>query len=423
MRLGDLVLDVRPLRESRDFRYLFLARLVSLFGIGFTAVAVPVQVYRLTGSSLQVSLVSVAIVVPMLAGTLAGGALADRVDRRRLIVWARGGSVPVFLALALNAVADSPQLWAIYVCVAANSVLAGLSATALMAATPALVGRDQLAAAGALMAITAELGAIAGPSLGGVLIAAFGFTANYLLAAAATLVTTSLVALVRPLPRTGPPPSRPLRSITEGLRFALGSRVITGLLLIDLCIALFATPFALFPELAERTFNGSPGVAGLLYAAPAAGALVAAVASGWTGRVRRTGRFLVGATIAGGLAVMGFGLSAGVLWAALACLAVLGAADTTSEILRRSLLQHHTPDHLQGRVSSLWLAQTNIGPALGNFEAGLLARAVGPVAALVAGGAVCAVSAAGLAAGSPALRQASLRDAGSGDLPDPAPAR
>ncbi|MEU4804699.1 enterobactin transporter EntS [Actinosynnema sp. NPDC023587] len=420
MRLGDLVVDTTPLRQSKEFRYLFIARLVSLFGFGLTTVAIPVQIYDLTGSSLQVSLVSVVIMVPMLVGTLAGGVLADRVDRRKLILLARGSAVLVFALLSLNALLDPAQLWVIYLCAALNSVLNGLSATALMAATPAIVGRDQLASAGALMAITAELGAIIGPSLGGGLTAAFGLSANYALTGVATLVTTSLVAQIRPLPPTGPVDESPLRSIGEGLKFVARNRLIAGLLLIDVCVALFTMPFALFPEIAERVFSGGPGVVGVLYAAPAVGAMIAASASGWTGRVRHTGRYLVAATVACGLAVGLFGLSGGALWLALTALALLGAADTVSEILRRSLLQHNTPDHLQGRVSSLWLAQTNVAPALGNFEAGVLARLIGPVSAVAVGGALCVLSAGAVGAAMPSLRNASLHDPSADELAEDA---
>ncbi|GAA3883428.1 enterobactin transporter EntS [Saccharothrix violaceirubra] len=416
MRLGDLVVDVTPLRESREFRFLFAARLVSLLGFGLTTVAIPVQIYGLTGSSLQVSLVSVVIMVPMLVGTLAGGILADRMDRRKLIVPARGSAVAVFALLAVNTTFEHPQLWLIYLCAAVNSVLNGLSATALMAATPAIVGRARLAAAGALMAITAELGAIIGPSLGGVLTAGLGLAWNYGLTAVATLLTTLLVSRIRSLPPTGQPEESPLRSVVEGLRFVGRSRVIAGLLLIDFCVALFTVPFALFPELAERVFAGGPGIVGVLYAAPAVGAMIAAAASGWTDRVKHTGRYLVAATIACGVAVGGFGLSGGVLWSALVWLALLGAADTISEILRRALLQHNTPDHLQGRISALWLAQTNVAPALGSVEAGVLARLLGPVTAIAVGGALCVVTSAGVGAAMPALRESSLQDPSADEL-------
>lgn len=411
MRLGDLVIDVTPLRASRDFRFLFAARLVSVLGLGLTLVALPLQVWQLTRSSWQVGLIGVVNMVPMLVGTLAGGVLADRMDRRRLILLARGGAVVVFAALALNAMVDTPYLWVIYVCAAVNSILNGLSVTALMAATPALVGRAHLSAAGALMALTAQLGAIIGPSVAGGLTELAGLPWNYGLTAAATLVTTCLIAFIRPLPRTGGRPHEsPLQSIAGGLRFVAGNRLIAGLLLIDVCVAVFAMPFVIFPELTERVYGDGGTILGLFYAAPGVGAMVAALTSGWTGTVRHTGRYLAIATAGCGVAVAGLGLTSAHLWPALFFLAALGAADTTSEILRRSLLQHHTPDHLQGRISSLWLAQTNISPAVGGIEVGLAARVAGPATALVAGGVLCVVGSLAVAGTFRDLRDASLRD-------------
>ncbi|GGN84864.1 MFS transporter [Actinoplanes lobatus] len=421
MRLGDLVIDVTPLRTSRDFRFLFAARLVSLLGLGLTLVALPLQVWQLTHSSWHVGLVSVVNMVPMLIGTLAGGILADRMDRRKLILLARGSAVVVFAVLALNAAADTPYLWVIYLSAAVNSVLNGLSATALMATTPNLVGRDQLPAAGALMAITAELGAIIGPSVAGGLTELAGLSWNYGLTAVATFITTALIAFIRPQPPAGAEPDEsPLRSIAGGLRFVAANRLIAGLLLIDMVVVVFAMPTAIFPELTERMYGDGGTVLGLFYAAPGVGAMIAALASGWTGTVKHTGRHLIWATAACGLAVAGLGLTADWLWVSLFFLALLGAADTISEILRRSLLQHNTPDHLQGRVSSLWLAQTNVGPAIGSVEVALAARLAGPATALIAGGILCAAGAVAVGASSRELRDASLHDPSADDLLDAA---
>ncbi|MEV0895344.1 enterobactin transporter EntS [Actinoplanes sp. NPDC049802] len=423
MRLGDLVIDVTPLRTSRDFRFLFAARLVSLLGLGLTLVALPLQVWQITHSSWHVGLVSVVNMVPMLIGTLAGGVLADRMDRRRLILLARGSAVIVFAVLALNAAAPSPYLWVIYASAAVNSVLNGLSATALMATTPNLVGRDQLPAAGALMAITAELGAIAGPSAAGVLTEFAGLPWNYGLTAVATLVTTALIAFIEPQPPAGGDieEESPLRSIAGGLRFVASNRLITGLLLIDMVVVVFAMPAAIFPELTEKLYGDGGTVLGLFYAAPGVGAMIAALASGWTGTVKHTGRHLIWATAACGVAVAGLGLTADRLWAALFFLALLGAADTISEILRRALLQHNTPDHLQGRVSSLWLAQTNVGPAVGSVEVALAARVAGPAMALIAGGVLCAGGAVAVGAASRKLRDAGLHGPSADDLLEAAP--
>ncbi|SHE94143.1 enterobactin transporter EntS [Streptoalloteichus hindustanus] len=408
MRLGQMVIDVSPLRTSRDFRFVFAARVVSLLGIGFTTVALPVQVYDLTGSSLQVALVNLVLGAAMLVGTLVGGVLSDRFDRRSLILLGRGVAAVGFAALTANALLPSPQLWFVAVCAVVNGLANGVSGTALMAATPALVGRDQLAASAALVAATTQLGAVVGPAVGGLVIAGPGVAANYGVTAVGTLLTTVLILFLRPLPPTSSSGRRGSGSVAEGWRFVRRNPVIGGLLLVDVCAVVFAMPYALFPALATEHFHAGPAAVGLLYAAPAVGAVLGAVTSGWTGRIAGSGRALVVAVLGWGLAITGFGLSP-TLPVALALLAVAGFANIVSEILRRALLQHHTPGRLQGRVSSVWLAQTTVGPSLGNVEAGLLARFVAPPTAVVLGGLVCVAGVVLVSALFPGLRRASLR--------------
>ncbi|MCP2260041.1 MFS transporter, ENTS family, enterobactin (siderophore) exporter [Streptoalloteichus tenebrarius] len=408
MRLGQMVVDISPLRTSRDFRFVFAARVVSLLGIGFTTVALPVQVYDLTGSSLQVAMVNLVLGAAMLVGTLGGGVLSDRFDRRRLILLGRGVAAAGFAGLTANALLPHPQLWLVAVCAVVNGLANGVSGTALMAATPALVGRDQLAASAALVASTTQLGAVVGPALGGLVIAGPGVAANYGVTAVGTLLTVLLVFFLRPLPPTAVPGQRASGSVVEGWRFVRRNPVIGGLLLVDVCAVVFAMPYALFPALASEHFHAGPAAVGLLYAAPAVGALLGAVTSGWTGRVAGSGRALVVAVLVWGLAITGFGLSP-TLPVALALLAVAGLANIISEILRRALLQHHTPGRLQGRVSAVWLAQTTVGPSVGNVEAGLLSRFVAAPTAVVLGGLVCVAGVLLVAAAFPALRRASLR--------------
>ncbi|WP_157245134.1 enterobactin transporter EntS [Nonomuraea typhae] len=406
MRLGQLAIDLTPLRDSRDFRYVFAARVVSLLGIGVTGVALAVQVYTMTGSSFHVSLVSLALGGPLLAGTLGGGVLADRIDRRLLIVGSRALAGAGFALLAVNAFTPSPALWAIYACAGLIGLADGISETALMAAVPALVGRGKLTAAEALTSITTQVGTIAGPSLGGLLLAGPGFGACYAITCATTLVTTLLLLLLRPLRPDGPAArSHPLRSIAEGVRFARRDRVIAGVILLDLSGTLFATPYALFPAFAAERLGGDPAALGLLYSAPAAGALLAALASGWTGRVRRPGVVLLAAIGLWGVAIAGFGASAW-LPAMLAFLALSGVGQVISEVVAGAVIQSRTPDHLLGRVSSLWLTEATVGPALGNVVAGGLARVAGPGGAAVAGGLACVAGVAGLALAVPALRRA-----------------
>lgn len=421
MRLHHLVIDVAPLRSSRDFRFLFAARVVSLLGLGLSTVALPVQVYGLTGSSLQVAGVAAVLGGSALLATLAGGVLADRYDRRRLILLARGTAAVVFAVLALNAALSEPRLWVVYACAAANGGTA-VSNAALTAATPALVGRERLVAAGALVALSVEIGAVVGPTLAGVVLAGPGLSTGYALTSAASVVTVLLVGRIRRLPpeaAAGKGMAQVGRGIRDGAAFVVRDRTVGGLLLVDVFALVFALPYVLFPQLADEVFGGGPAVVGLLYSAPPAGALVAALVSGWTGHVRRAGCALVALVGVYAVAVLGFGACALLvergavapvagLVAGVGALAVAGAARMSSDVLRRGLLQAHTPDHLQGRVSSAWLAQVMLSPSVGGVQAGLAARLLGPALGITVGAAVCLAGTAVAALALAAVRRATL---------------
>lgn len=416
MRLGQLVVDTAPLRTSRSFRLVLVSRVIVLLSAGLLAVAVPVQVYALTSSSVQVGLVSASLGGGLLVGFLAGGVLADGLDRRCVIVASGIGITATFAILTLNAaVASGRQLAVIYVVTAVGGVIQGIGETALTAVAPSLVSPDQLAAASGLVAATSMLGSVIGPAAGGALIAGPGLAANYALAALMVAVATALLARLRLPQRAGAAPEGDdgphgldvVRSVVEGFAFVRRDPLIRGILLIDLCATVFGVPMALFPQLAEEQFGAGPELVGVLTTAPAVGALVGAVASGWTGRVRRPGRALVVSIMVLGASYVGFGLS-GHLALTLAFLALTGLADTISEILRRALLQFHTPDALQGRVNSLWLAQATSSTAFGGLSAGVGARILGPGGAMVAAGTLCVASAAALAGRLPELRGARL---------------
>lgn len=389
MGLRAVAMDLGPLRSSRDFRIMFWARVVALLGISLTLVALSIQVYDLTGSSLAVGMVNATAGSTLLVGTLAGGVLADRVERRLLLVVSRGGAALVFGALALNAVADDPRLWVVYACAAVLGGVDGTSETALTAIVPELVRAEELAAAGALTAITTQLGTIVGPTLAGAIIAGPGVALCYGITFAATVAQVALVRLVRRRPAPGGEHEHPLRAIREGLAFVRRSRVVAGLLLVDLCGVLFALPYAVFPEFAAEVFGGDPRTVGLLYSAPAVGAFLAALLSGWIGRHRRPGAALAGSVLVWGLAMAGFGASASVPLALL-FLGLAGVGMMFSEILQRALLQQHTPGRLMGRVSSFWLIEATVGPAAGSAVAGGVASVTGAAVAVVAGGLACA---------------------------------
>ncbi|GAB3578834.1 enterobactin transporter EntS [Amycolatopsis endophytica] len=391
-----LFIDLTPVRESRGFRVVFVARTVSLFGLGLSQVALPVQVFGLTGSSAQVGLVSLAMALALLCGTLLGGILADRGDRRTLIVRARTLAILAGVVLLVNAALPSPSLWALYLADVVNGFSGGLSSTVLMAVSPALVGRAQLPAAGALMTLTTQVGLIVSPSIGGLLIAGPGLAWTYGIAVAAAVCTAVTLRGLPKLPpaATGEEQRHPLHAMAEGLRYVVRTPVVFGLMVIDLFPMLLAMPNALFPAVAAERFGGDPAVTGLFYTAPAIGAMVAALTSGWTGSLRRPGWVLCGAIALWGLGVAGFGLSSAV-WLAVVLLAVAGFGDSVSEILRRALIQAHTPDALQGRVSSLWLSQATVGSAAGNTVSGFAGRFLGTGVTLVGGGVLCVAGALG----------------------------
>ncbi|WP_106397531.1 MFS transporter [Actinocorallia populi] len=412
MRPTGLAMDLSPLKESRDFRLLYAGFLGALIGTLMTTVAVAVQVYELTGSPLQIGLVGLARALPLVAGVLVGGVLADRLDRRLLMLATRLPLVAAAGALAVNALLPEPQVWVLYAATGLTGLLAGLGGPAMLAAVPALVGTGRLAAAGALTAASTQFAALLGPALGGVLVAGPGLAFCYAVDAAGLLLFSLALLFLRPLPPPageGPDAAAGVRrafgAIADGVRFVRGRSLILGLLLIDAAAMVFTMPQALYPVLADRHFGGGAAVVGLLYAAPALGALVGAVTSGWTGRAG--GHALIGAVLLWGVSLVGFGLSAN-LPLALMLLALAGLGDLVSETLRSALLQHGTPDELRGRVSALWMVQATVSPALGNAAVGLLAELTTPRSAIVIGGLVCLAATLAVAVAFPALRRASL---------------
>ncbi|MFC6013751.1 enterobactin transporter EntS [Nocardia lasii] len=370
-----IAIDLEPLRTSREFRTLFIARTISVFGIGFLVVALPIQVYGLTGSTATVATISTVIGVSALIGTLFGGTAADRYDRRTVIAGARGAATIGFALLAINAMLPDPHLWAIFVCAVIDGVAGGISATALIAATPGLIPRDKLAAAGALMALTSNLGSVAAPALGGVLIAALDVTANYWLAAAASLVTTVLIARLDRMVPDSTHGESPLRAIVSGFRFAFGHRVVGATMLVGFVTMLLSGWGVLVPAYVAEVLHGGERTVGVLFAAPAVGALLGTLTSGWTGSMRRGGQVIFAATLVSAAAFVGAGLlaSTAVLFLGLAA---HGVGRVVSDIARFAVVQGNTPDEFRGRVSGVWTAQVTVSVSVGAIVAGVVAGLV-----------------------------------------------
>jgi MFS family permease len=389
--LRRFLIDIRPLRASRDLRRLFFAQTVSMAGSQLAVVAVAFQVYSLTGSSLQVGAVSLAQLGPYVIGTLAGGALADSIDRRRVLVVVSLLLGVCSAGMAFNAAAGGgASVVAIYLVTALASGLAGVVSTATTAAVPSLVAKEDLTASFATMQVIDQVGMVAGPAAGGVLIAALGLPWLYGIDSLTFLWAAGFLWRITADTARSDSRDRRVRSVLDGLRYLRGRHVLQGAYLVDLCATVFGMPRAVFPALAHTVFHGGPVTLGVLYATPAAGALVGTLTSGWLAGIRRQGRAVLLAVTAWGAAITALGF-AKALWIALAVLVVAGWADVISAILRSTIIQTVVHDDYRSRVSGLQMAVVEGGPRLGDLESGALATAVSPQFSIVSGGLLCIV--------------------------------
>jgi len=380
-----LAVDLGPLRRYPAFRRLFIGQTISTFGSEIAAVAAPYQLYQLTHSTLQVGLLSLCELFPLLTLTIAGGAIADAVDRRRMLLITETLLALVALGFAANAALPEPRVWAIYVLTTLAMSVFSLGVAGMNTVIPRLVEPHELLTANAIENVYGSTTNVAGPAVGGLLIAVLGLKGAYLLDAATfagSLWSIWRLPPLRPLHDVERPS---LRTIKEGFRFVRVKPVLLGMFLVDSNAMLFGMPRALFPALA----GGKAGVLGLLYAAPYAGALAASVLSGWIRHVRRQGLVVAIAAAVWGVAIAAFGFSDETLWLALLMLAAAGAADNVSAVLRGTILWTVTPDHLRGRVSGIEFAQVAATPALGNVEAGLVASLTSVRFSIVSGGLAC----------------------------------
>ncbi|HWB57551.1 MAG TPA: MFS transporter [Gaiellaceae bacterium] len=404
--VGLATIDVGPIRRHRDYRLLFVGQGVSFFGSMITYVALPYQAYQLSGSSLVVGLLSLAELGPLLVTAFVGGALADAFDRRRLVQVAELSLALCAGLLALNATLDEPRLWVLFVVGAAMAGLDGIQRPPLEALTPRLVDRDELVAASALDSLRRNVGMVAGPSAGGILIATVGLPLTYGIDVATFVVSLLVLSVMRAVP---PPPGaeRPsLRGIVDGVRFAASRSELVGTYTVDILAMFFGMPLALFPAFAEE-FGGA-GALGLLYAAPSVGALVATVTSGWTGRVNRHGMAVVWAAAGWGAAIAALGLAPN-LALALLFLGLAGAADMVSGIFRSAIWNTTVPDHLRGRLAGIEQVSYSSGPLLGNVEAGVVAALTSVRVSIVSGGLLCIAGVAVAALALPGFRRYDAR--------------
>ncbi len=388
------VIDTTPLRLDRDYRWLWSGQVVSGMGTQITRLALPYQVYTLTGSTLAIAGLILFQLIPILIFALGAGTLVDALDRRRVLLVTQTGLALCSLALVLLSLSGEPPLIALF---AVAFVAAGLSSVdqpARASSIPRLVPPIRLPAAIALNQLNFQAASIVGPALGGILIATVGLTGAYAVDLISFLAALGAVFAIAPLPPLAAVQRPGLGAIREGLAFVRSRPPILGSFVIDLIAMVFAMPTALFPALALDVFRVGPVGLGLMAAAPAAGAFLGALFSGWVSTVVRVGHAVVLSVIGWGVAITLFGVTA--LFAgpvafalALGCLAVAGAADMLSAVFRGTIVQLDTPDELRGRVSSIHILVVTGGPRVGDIESALLAAVIGPALTVIAGGLLC----------------------------------
>ncbi len=378
-----MLLDITPLKISRDYRLLFFGQLISFFGTMMTFIVVPVQMYQLTGSSLYVGLLGVAEFVPMFFLAFVGGALADSVDRRKMLRLTEIGQTITVAILLGNALLPNPQVWILFVAVGLHAGLAGLQRPSFEALMPKIVPLEYMPAVASLNAIRFEFGFILAPVLGGLIIAKYGASIAYLIDFVTFAASLAAVWLIRAVP---PPPGadRPnLESIKKGFRYAMSRQELLGTYVVDINAMFFGMPKALFPALAV-TFGAASSV-GLFYSAIAVGALVATFTSGWAQWINRHGLMVTIAAAGWGAAITFFGFSNS-LYVALFFLIVAGYFDMISGIFRQTIWNQTVPDHLRGRLAGIEMISFLTGPMLGDAESGVVAYFTDVKTSIISGG-------------------------------------
>ncbi len=404
MARSGLVADIGPLRESPNYRRLWLGSTLSAVGGQMTTFAVALQVFRISHSSAAVGAVGLAFAVPLITVGMVGGVLIDSVDRRRLVLVLVTSSVQalVSVAFAAQAFAGSDALWLLYLLTAMQGGVGAIDAPARRTFMPRLLRRELMPAGAALSSISMYAAMISGPALAGVIAAAGGLRLCYLIDALTFAAALYAVFRLPPMRPEGKSTQRNLGAVIEGLRFIIDNRALRGAMLADLSATVLAMPVALFPAINVDRFGGSPGTLGLLSTAIAVGGLLGSVLSGPVQHVVRPGRAMLFTSCIWGAALAGFG-AVNSLPSSLALLAVAGAADVLSVVFRTTIVQLATPDSMRGRTSSTEFVVGAAFPEVGNFRAGLVASASSPGISAVAGGLAAVAGAALIALTSPAF--------------------
>lgn len=389
MNQHSLLLNLSLLKTNAAFRAVFLARFISIVSLGLLGVAVPVQIQTMTGSPWLVGLAVTLTGGAMFVGLISGGVLADRHERKRLILLARSTCGLGFIGLFINAMLPEPSLIAIYLLGLWDGFFGAIGVTALLAATPGLVGRENVMQAGAITMLTVRLGSVIAPMLGGVLLAS-GVAWNYGLAALGTFITLLPLLSLPKMPAPQMQREHPLRALLQAFRFLLNNPLIGGVALVGALLTMASAVRVLYPALAGH-WQMSTSQIGFLYAAVPLGAALGALTSGRIAHTLMPGRVMLASTIAAFIAVGGFGVMP--FWGlAVVCLALFGYLSAISSLLQYTLIQTQTPDDMLGRINGLWTAQNVTGDAIGAALLGAMGTLLTPAASASVSGLGLAVA-------------------------------
>lgn len=406
--LRRIAVDTSALKESRDFRLLTAGNVFTGIGAQAALVALPYQTYVETRSALTTGMLGLAELIPLIVFSLYAGVLNDRHDRRRLLIFVQIVLVSVAAALALVATMEHPPIWLLFVLAGVTAGAASLERVTRTSIVPNTVRPGLLRSALSITFGLYQLVMVIGPAIGGLMIAAFGIVSPYVLDAVSCLGMVAAAMLMSPQPphvaegEVAPAHEPALKSIREGLRFVRKSQALMASFIIDLAAMTFGMPRALFPVLSLTVFHAGASGTGFLYAAVSFGATIAALTTGWLEHARWLGRIVIGAVMAWGAAIALAGLMQNI-YPALLLFAVAGAADSVSAVCRSTISQSVTPDHMRGRMSSVFMLVVAGGPRLGDAESGSVAAAFNPRFSVVSGGLACIASAALVAVALPGL--------------------
>ncbi len=383
-----MLIDITPLKISRDYRMLFFGQLISFFGSMMSFIILPWQMFKLTNSNEMVGYIYLAEFIPMVSLAFIGGALADALDKRKMLRLTEIGQTLVTVILLVNSLSPAPHIWVLYLAAALHAGLAALQRPAFESLIQKIIPDELMSAVSALNSLRYNFGAIIAPSLAGIIISQFSVSSVYIIDLATFIASVFAVFAISavPSPENAERPS--LKSIIAGCRYALSRQELLGTYLIDICAMFFAFPQALYPALA--VIYGEKYL-GLFPAALAIGMLAASLTSGWTKKIHKHGLFVSVAAVFWGVGIIFFGM-ANSIWIALFFLAMAGFGDMISGIFRGTIWNQTIPNYLRGRLASLEMISYLTGPMLGGAKMGIVAERFDVRTAIVSGGILCVVA-------------------------------